>query len=207
MSIKGFKEFLAEGFINVIATRDDEARVKYAAAVFDLLQKTYASIGGIKGSGFASKEDMIANIPFWKLYFQGDRLIVAVLYKDKSGRKGVALGTDGSAKAKSILAQILKETAKVSFGEYSKGVLVFIFKNINIEFLRPYIVPAVKVSELLDTKIIIPTQEYVNDNLEPSDQALYNRYKDWREYFYVREIGGKLFLKMMIGTPYKHITV
>ena len=63
-----FKSFIAEGFVNVILSKQDEDRKKYAKQVWDLLQSSYAKIGGIKGQGFSSVDDMIANIPFWKLF-------------------------------------------------------------------------------------------------------------------------------------------
>lgn len=43
-----------------------------------------------------SPDDMVKNIPFWKLYTKNDKVIMALLYKDKNGRKIVALGIDGS---------------------------------------------------------------------------------------------------------------
>jgi hypothetical protein len=39
---------------------------------------------------------MIQNIPFWKLYTKDDNVIMAILYKEKNGRKLIALGIDGS---------------------------------------------------------------------------------------------------------------
>jgi hypothetical protein len=201
-----FKTYIAEGFTNLILSKHDKDREKYATQVWDMLQVSYAKIGGIKGSGFSSVDDMIKTIPFWKLYFDGDRLKTVILYKDRGGRKAIAVGTDGSQKALKVLADVMRESFKVSFGEYSKGLLAFIIKTVPRELLKSYAIPNKKVSDILDDSvIIIPTQEYVNDNLQSADQAMYTRFKDWREYFYVREIGGTPLLKMAIGTPGKPI--
>lgn len=196
-----FKSYLEEGFVNAILAKDDASRQKYALQVWDILQRSYAKIGGIKGSGFSSVEDMIAKIPFWKLYLDGDRLRVAVMYKDNGGRKLVAIGTDGSAKALRVLSDVMRESFRVSFGEYSKGLLVFILKNVPESIVLKHILTPAQIAKILDDTIIVPTQEYVNDNLETSDQALYNRFKKWHKYFYVRNIGGKPFLKIAIGSP------
>jgi hypothetical protein len=203
--MKSFKTYISEGFTNLILSKDDADREKYAPAVWDLIQQSYAKIGGIKGKGFSSPDDMIMSIPFWKLFFDGDTLKMVMLYKDRGGRKAIALGTDGSPKALKVLSDTLKETFKVSFGEYSKGILAFIMKTIPRELIKAYAIPHQKVVEIFDDEIIIPTQEYVNANLDRADQAIYKRFKDWHQYFYVREIGDAQFLKMAIGTPGKPI--
>jgi hypothetical protein len=201
-----FKSYLEEGFVNAILAKDDASREKYASQVWDILQQSYAKIGGIKGSGFSSINDMIARIPFWKLYLEGDGLRLAVLYKDSKGRKLVAIGTDGSAKARRVLSDVMRESFRVSFGEYSKGLLVFILKNVPESIVLKYVLTPAQIADILDDTIIVPTQEYVNDNLEKSDQALYNRFKKWHKYFYVRSIGGKPFLKIAIGSPNLAVT-
>jgi len=63
-----FKEFIVENYKNLIGVKSREARLKYADAVWKILQDSYAKIGGIHGSGFESIEDMIEKIPFWKSY-------------------------------------------------------------------------------------------------------------------------------------------
>lgn len=204
--IKGFKQFIAEGFVNAIIGKDDATRIKYAGAVYDLLQSTYAKIGGIKGSGFTSKEDMIRSIPFWKLYFSNDKLVLAILYKDRNGRKAVAIATDRSKKAIRLLQSVLKSTFHISFGEYSKGLLIFILKNFSIKFLSPYIIHPKDVARITSDHIIIPTPDYVQSHLDKFDRSVYESYIAWKDYFYVREIGDEMHLKMMIGTPYHNIS-
>ncbi len=62
-----FKEYIEERFINLLPG-DEAEKAKYAAEVHAMLQKAYAPIGGIKGTGFKDHQDMIDNIPMWKLY-------------------------------------------------------------------------------------------------------------------------------------------
>lgn len=62
-----FKEFLLnESYKNLTSKEEKE---KYAKEVYSLLQSAYSKIGGLKGNGFQSKEDMIEKIPFWNFLF------------------------------------------------------------------------------------------------------------------------------------------
>lgn len=65
-----FIEFLTESYINLFKEQEKE---KYVDEVWDLIQTSYKPIGGIHGSGFKSKDDMIKNIPFWKLVKRGGK--------------------------------------------------------------------------------------------------------------------------------------
>ena len=110
-----FKEFLLnESYKNLTSRKEKE---KYAEEVFSLLQSTYSKIGGLKGNGFQSKEDMIEKIPFWKLFIFQGRVIACSMYKDKQGRKRVAIGSirDKSdpnyEKSKRIVFQMMKDDA------------------------------------------------------------------------------------------------
>ena len=92
-----FKTYLNEGFVNLI--HDDPKKSQYVDAVWDMLQTSYAKIGGIKGNGFQSKEAMMS-LPFWKVGTVKGKPVAVTIYKDKSGRKAVASGTDGSDEGK-----------------------------------------------------------------------------------------------------------
>jgi hypothetical protein len=202
-----FKSYiLNEGFVNLIGQTNNEARKKYAPQVWDLLQKAYQKIGGIAGSGFASQEDMIINIPFWKLYLEGEQVKAVAMYKDKGGRKLVAVATDQSKKGLSVLADIGKSSLGISFGEYSKGALVFIVKTVGFDRLKPYLISPSQVKSIISDNLTIPTQEFVDANLEKSDRVLYKAFPKLRPYFYVRTIGEKPYLKISIGTPNISIT-
>ena len=100
--MKTFKEFineqryqlLSERFINLIG--DDERKEDYRDQVWNLLQTSYKPIGGIKGTGFKSPDDMVKNIPFWKMAVKDGKVEAVIMYRDKGGRKSVAMGSTGS---------------------------------------------------------------------------------------------------------------
>ena len=52
-----------------------------------MIQKAYADQGGMHGSGFKSPEDMVKNIPMWKLSKKDGKVTSVAMYKDSgSGR-------------------------------------------------------------------------------------------------------------------------
>ena len=110
ISFKEYYNLLFEGYVNLIGDGSIDQRQKYADQVWNILQQAYERMGGIKGSGFNSKEDMIQNIPFWKLFVRNGEVLVVMMYKDKNGRKGVALGTNNTPESKMILKKILNNS-------------------------------------------------------------------------------------------------
>ena len=117
------KKYLTETIDNYF---DYNEKQKYSQQVWDIIQRSYAPIGGIHGNGFKSIDDMIKNIPMWKIFRRGDTVKVIMLYKSKQGRKRVALGTDGSKEAKEMLAKMLIDEyrTKRTFGEVSDNSLM-----------------------------------------------------------------------------------
>lgn len=201
-----FKSYLiTEGFVNLIGTDSESDREKYVDQAWDLLQKAYFKIGGIRGGGFNTKEDMIKNIPFWKVYLEGGKVAVVVMYKDRGGRKVVAIGTSGTPKSREILGKVVKESINVSYGEYSGPMIKFVLKSVGADALETFLLQPSRVEQLLDEKIIIPTETYVLENLEEIDQWSWKHYPSLRPYFYVRSIGGKPTLKLAVGSPDKKI--
>lgn len=65
-----FSDFLVEHVENLSSS---EAKEKYVDEVWQILQDSYKYCGGIHGSGFKSKQDMIDNVPFWKLQKKGGK--------------------------------------------------------------------------------------------------------------------------------------
>lgn len=193
-----FKTYIKEGYSNFIGAKSVPDKQKWADRVWDMLQAAYDDIGGIKGSGFSNKEDMINNIPFWKIFHRGEKLIAVVLYKDTNGRKLVALGTDKSAAAKKILSNIFKEALKVSYGEYSGKLLNTIVKGVSYEKLEPFLLDPIYVQKLLDKEIYPPNPKKLN----MMDAETYNRFPRLHKYFYMRDFGGKSYLKICLGTPH-----
>lgn len=84
--MKRFKEFLQEHFVNLLPNHEVEKR-KWAPIVKSLLDQSYSSIGGIHGSGFSSEEDMIKNIPMWKIKLHQGKPVAVSMYKDKHRSK------------------------------------------------------------------------------------------------------------------------
>jgi hypothetical protein len=104
-----FAEFLNEKYLNLFTnTKDVISRNEYKDEVYELLQKAYKDIGGIKGNGFNSADDMVKNMPFWKIAKVKGKIVAIILYKDKNGRKAVAMATDGSRDGILKLKDILK---------------------------------------------------------------------------------------------------
>ena len=156
--MKTFIEYMAESYIN-LSINDDKKKM-YANQVFDILQKSYAKIGGIHGSGFSSPEDMIENIPYWKLFKRDGNIIACILYKDKNGRKLVALGSDGSEEGKRIAKRMLRDDIERNraYGEVSDAVLRYLQKTYGND-LEEFLVPSAEVGKILK-KEVIPTGAY-----------------------------------------------
>lgn len=195
-------DILSERFINLIG--DDPRKEKYKNDVYDLLRRSYASIGGIKGNGFNNPSDMVENIPFWKLVLKNGELVAVAMYKDKNGRKRVALGTDGSDIGKAAIRDINSHENSRSYGELSKASLGLFLKSTD----DPYeeIVPIDQVQKLVKDDIIPLSGKSIDDlPLEPEEKEstrfTLSRYPKLQQYAYLRQIQGKWLMKVMVGTP------
>lgn len=195
-----FKQHINENYKNFIGPNSREKRVKWADQVWNILQRSYAPIGGIKGSGFRSKQDMIDNIPFWKIYTKDNKVVAAVFYKDKNGRKLVAIATDGSDLGKKIVADIFKASLGVSYGEKSGPALATIMKNIPWDTLKSVLFTPDQLEKISGEKVI-RLEKFGVDNLDPVDRFTYDKFPQLKPYFYVRELGGEMHLKTAMGTP------
>jgi hypothetical protein len=190
-----FKEFLTEGFKNLFTP---EQKRKYAEEAFAQLQQSYKKVGGIHGNGFKDVEDFIKNVPFWKLRLGPDgKIIAAAYYKDKGGRKRVAISSDGTALGKKYVAMSMIEDLALgrSYGEVSSTALAFAVKMVGYDILKQYAIEPEQFAKVTGDEIF-PVPE--NDNelkLHP----------ELKKYFYQREIGGELHTKMALGTAGKKI--
>jgi len=147
-----------------------------------LLQSSYASIGGLKGSGFKSVEDMVNNIKLWKLAKDNGKIVAGILYKDKHNiRKTVAIFTDGTKKGKEKFKNMIKDDFERASIEVSHDLLKYIQRNLT-SLVKKYAIPSDKVSNILgkDIKII-------------------------DKYRYERDINGTKIIKMMLGTQKEFI--
>lgn len=201
-----YSEILTERFINLIG--NDERKRQYQDQVYDLLQKSYQPQGGIKGSGFASPDDM-RRIPMWKLAVKDGRLVAVVMYKDKNGRKLVASGTDGSHTGKRVLQDIVRNEDTRSYSEKSKSALNFYMKSVDdpTEYMKT---PQQAQRILPDNPQVIPVSDNpsewpVSDSERESTLTTLKRYPELKNLGYFREIGGEMLFKVMTGTPEKHI--
>ncbi len=194
------QELIAESYKNLFSD-DIEERQKYAQQVWDMLQTVYAPIGGIKGSGFNSIDDMIKKIPMWKLNVVDGKVISVVMYKDKGGRKLVASATDGSAKGLESARDSLSAELKRSFGEKSKRALGSSIKVLGAD-AGNFMIPVAEAAKILG-KELIPVDQYIaaGNELSADDDLTYNKYNKYAEFMYMREIGGGYHLKIMFGTP------
>lgn len=192
------EQMLTERFVNLIG--DDAGKEKYVDAVWDLLQYSYKDIGGIKGSGFNSPEDMIKNIPFWKVATSGGRVVAVSMYKDKGGRKVAAVGTDGSKEGKAKIVDMMGNELERSFGEKSKGALGLMMKLIPWSVLEYFVMTPEQAARAFN-KDVTPITD-LNPNDVPADgvQTL-RKYPQLKPYAYVRELAGKPAFKVAIGTP------
>lgn len=188
-----FSEFreIKESYHNLLRS-DKEEKLAHAQEVYDLLGKSYASQGGIKGNGFNSPEDMV-HIPMWKLAKQDGKVKAAVLYKDdgEHGRKLVAAGTDGSISGKRKVADILTSELKKtrSFMEVSGNALKAMK---HLTDITPYVhkyETAEKFHASRGDSISKPSDEDKEVVLHP----------EFKDNFYVRKIGGEPHTKLMVG--------
>lgn len=189
--MKTFKEHLiTERYVNLIA--GDERKQEYADQIYDMLQKAYAKIGGIHGNGFKSPEDMIKNIPFWKFEVKGGVPLACILYKDKGGRKSVAVATNGTPAGKDSLARMMRADVMQgrSYSEKSGPALGFVKKQLSPGVFNATIMTYKDAQKILDDPI----------RPAPKDDEEYKRHPELKGRLYQREIGGEWHTKAMLGT-------
>lgn len=192
---------ISERFVNAI--NDDELKNKYKDQVWDILQQSYAAIGGIKGSGFGSPDDMVEKIPFWKMVIKNGRVHAVVMYKDSGGRKSVAVGADGSDYAMKHLTDIFEQDIFRSFGEKSKAALGKIMKTVPWSILQDYTLTPQEAKRALRKDDIVAVTDA--DEIPSDGEKTLARFPELRPYAYIREIGGKPAFKVAFGTPGKKI--
>jgi hypothetical protein len=133
--MKRFEEFLNERFLNVFS---DSEKQPFVDDVWEIIQKSYAKIGGIHGSGFKSKEDMIKSIPMWKVVRKNGVIVAVALYKDKEGRKRVAVGTNGTEEGKASIREIAENDFKRAYFEVSGPSFGSLRKSLGVDFLKKF---------------------------------------------------------------------
>lgn len=157
-----------------------------------MLTLAYAKVGGLKGSGFSSPVDMVKNIKFWKIVKKEGEVIAAAFYKDKGGRKRVAVCTNGTDEGKDAIAQIMIDDLDRAYFEISGPSLKFLCSRVGELKVSKY---AINVD-----KVIKITGDIIEDPVE-TDYKEMSLYDELVPFFYRRDIGGKSSLKVMLGKP------
>lgn len=98
---------LYEHYVNAF---DTNIKSRYADQVWEIMQKSYAKIGGFQSAD--DKEDLMTKTGLWKLSVRDGHVYAAILYKDHLGRKSIAIGTDGSPQGKQDYFKIKNEDIK-----------------------------------------------------------------------------------------------
>lgn len=99
-------------FERVLNLQTSEEKRHYANQVWDILQKSYAGIGGFKSA--ANVEELIADSGIWKVVKRGDSLSSVFVYKDHLGRKSIASGTDGTDQGKKDFGMVKNADIKMN---------------------------------------------------------------------------------------------
>lgn len=85
---------------------------KYKDEVYDILEKSYAPVGGMLG--IDNPTELVDEANFWKLWRENGKIIAAAIYKIKNGRRKLAyLGSDGTERGKAMLTKILSDDIRL----------------------------------------------------------------------------------------------
>lgn len=200
-------QLITERYINAVGF-DDRAlatKERFRDEVWDVLQKSYAAIGGIKGNGFGSPQEMVEKIPMWKIAVRDGKVRAVIMYKDKGGRKSVAMGTDGSPEGAWFVNDIFKNELTRSYGEKSKAALGKMMKMIPWDVLKNHIVSPDRVAEMNPQDRVIPIADVPEAEWPTDAKMTLAKYPMLKDYGYMRDIGGNLVFKVMLGSPGKSI--
>ena len=160
---------ISERFINLFNKEDIQ---KYIDDIWDIMQLTYAPIGGFKTAN--SPQELLNKIYLAKLVRKNGKIVAAALYSDKYGRKAIAGGSDGSEVGRNAIKQIFREDAQLkrSWGEFSGRPEELLLKYGGVP------IPNDAVEDILGKEILS---------------------KDKDGFHYTRLINGEPLRKIMIG--------
>tara|TARA_R110000868_G_scaffold124490_10_gene329165 strand:- start:20959 stop:21507 length:549 start_codon:yes stop_codon:yes gene_type:complete len=154
-----FMQYLQEKVINIGFDSKEHAakREQHREDIHSLLRSSYASLGGYLGLGSGTDEESSAihndiSSSMIKGIRREGKLVAVKLYKDKFGRKSIAVGTDGSQSGKKGFMDLVRDDIKQerSWGEFSGAVAHISKKSGSPE------IPVDKMKKLLG-KDITPT--------------------------------------------------
>lgn len=189
--------YINEVFHNFLPS-DTHKKKAHAEEIYGMLQKSYADQGGIKGTGFDSPDDMVKNIPMWKVSKKNGVVNAAALYKDTSGRKRVATTSNGTPEGRKAAGDIVMNDLKQKRAhmEISGKSLSFVKKLMDLKPHLHSFESAKKFHESRGDEITRPSD----------DDKEVVRHPELKEHMYSRIIGGQHHTKVMLGTMNKHIT-
>jgi hypothetical protein len=192
--MKKYTLIIAESFHSFI--KGDDRKEKHKHEVHALVQKAYEKIGGIRGSGFESPDHMVKHLPMWKIHKHKGKIVAASFYKDKHGRKGVAVASDGSTEGKNALGKMMHGDIhhKRSWSEKSGAALSFTKKQFGGN-IKEHAIPFDKVKHLHDEELRRPSH----------DDPEIVRHPELKDHFYQRKIQGHWHTKVALGTPHNEI--
>jgi hypothetical protein len=196
--MKTFSQYLhlVESFKNFLPKHEEEKR-RHAEEIHGMLHRAYESQGGLKGSGFASPEEMVNKIPMWKISRKDGKINAVAMYKDSNGRKRVAVATDGSPEGKNALSSIMKDDLKRnrSHVEISGKSLAFSKRHMNVgEFAKTYD----EAHDYHTSKGEEIRRPHPTDPEMLAHPELHNN-------LYSRKIGDEWHTKVLLGTTGKQI--
>ena len=205
LTLKGYinEQTISERYVNAVGDKDMDIKQKYKQQVWDLLVKSYVNAGGLVGSGFQDMETMVRKIPMWKMVVNNGTVEAVVMYKDKGGRKSVAIGSTGSPYARKAVTNLFPAELKRSYGEKSKSSLGALMKTIPWPVLEPYLNTPDQVKKV--AKVPITALKDFTGTLPDDAKATLSKFPHLKPYGYFREIGGKPTFKVLVGTTGKPI--
>lgn len=168
------QELLFERFVNLFSP---EEKKKAMDEVWDLLELTYAEIGGLMGAG---KENLIKTPGMWKLVRKEGKIIAGILYRDKKGRKIRLVLHNNTPAGKDWVKKIIKEDIAHgrSWGEVSGALEKVMIK------LGAKPIPNTKAEEILGRSIKTLDKDGVHytREIQPGDvkkQILLGKLEGW----------------------------
>lgn len=190
--MKTLVQQLFESYVNLVGDNTKKEKSNYSEQVYNMIQNAYASQGGMHGSGFRSPEDMVENIPFWKLVKKGGKIVAGAMYKDKGGRKRVAIFTDGTEGGR-------KELDKINLDEIRTNRAFQELSGRSLSVMRKIAGFYDRLIPVDNVKQVLKSDKIYTDIPKDDPDEMWDRFPEMRQYMYQREIGGHLHTKVMIG--------
>ncbi len=191
----------------VITLGHDDIKLKrlYGKEVYRFLYEKYKSCGGIdKGKGFKNENDMISNIPIWRLRIIKNRVVSVMMFKVKKYGKKMVAYTCADELSSDERQSDFNYMLNKSYAELSDALLVTILRMFS-QHLHHYVL---KAEHLMKDKVIYPLKKYCSEKSIPksSERLFLKIKKQWPEllkYCYIRKIGNENKLKVLMGAPEK----